>query len=495
MKDGPKSLRASHSRIASSTSQSFAFTRLSSALSLSSITRSTSPRRTARKAVSSCVTFSSWPGFLRRSDFISRMVILSISSPTEIGTRMSWGGMSRGLMPRPRPLPSHRSRAAPSMPARRRAPSSLRGATVSSGGTWDGGRSSGAVSVVAMIGNEFQQRAVGVAEIDAGAGALGAEALDRPGVDRDPATLKVGDGVGNRPVPLEAKVAVARLDRKPRHLGRMKARSMQIELRGAEPIGPPLRAPNELGAEHIAVERVRALPVRDVHHAVVERDGERHGRSSSADATSRRAGRKAAPARGDEPRGPSSLGQHGLVDPGDVAEVAAQALDLADHGGLAGLEIDRVERAAGDEPAVVLVFAGRDDVERDGAAHSHAERSHRIEHAVIGRGLRHQRAGRGIDIVKRCRLCALPRIGVGAGHDLRGPSWYLCEPSTVALPSSTLTRRLVPSEPITRSRSATGLKSTVAPTPGLSVSDILLFITAWPDLGSMVRIAPSPATP
>src|SRR6266702_687234 len=273
MKDGPKSLRASHSRIASSTSQSFAFTRLSSALSLSSITRSTSPRRTERKAVSSCVTFSSWLGFLRRSDFISRMVILSISSPTEIGTRMSCGGIFRGLMPCPRPLPSLGSRAAPSMPTRWRAPSLPCGGTVSAGGTSDRGRSSGAVSVVAMIGNEFQQRAVGVAEIDAGAGALGAEALDRPRIDGNAATLKVGDGVGNRPVPLEAEVAVARLDRKPRHLGRMKARSMQVELRNAEPIGPPLRAPNELGAEHVAVERVRALPVRDVHHAVVERDG------------------------------------------------------------------------------------------------------------------------------------------------------------------------------------------------------------------------------
>src|SRR5215471_4750541 len=276
MKDGPKSLRASHSRIASSTSQSFAFTRLSSALSLSSITRSTSPRRTARRAVSSSVTFSSWLGFLRRSDFISRMVILSINSPTEIGTRMSWGGMSwggmsRGLMPCPRPLPSHGSRAAPSMPARWRAPSSLCGAPVS--GTSDRGRSSGAVSVIAMIGNEFQQRAVGVAEIDAGAGALRAEALDRPGVDWHAAALKVDDGVGNRPIPLEAEVAVARLDRKARHLGRMKARSMQIELGGAEPIGPALRAPNKLGAEHIAVERVRALPVRDMDHAVVECDG------------------------------------------------------------------------------------------------------------------------------------------------------------------------------------------------------------------------------
>src|SRR5262249_10414830 len=273
MKDGPKSPRASHSRIASSTSQSFAFTRLSSALSWSSITRSTSPRRTARKAASSCVTFSSWLGFLRRSDFISRMVILSISSPTEIGTRMSWGGMSRGLMPCPRPLPARAAPAALSLPTGQCPPSSSCGAARSSGGPSGRARSSGAISVVAMIGNEFQQRAVGVAEIDAGAGALGAEALDRPGVDRDTAALKVDDGVGNRPVPLEAEVAVAWLHWKPRHLGGMKARSMQIELRTAEPVGPPLRAPNELGAEHIAVERVRALPVRDMDHAVVERDG------------------------------------------------------------------------------------------------------------------------------------------------------------------------------------------------------------------------------
>src|SRR5262245_13301151 len=273
MKDGPKSPRASYSRIASSTSQSFAFTRLSSALSLSSIPRSTSPRRTARKAASSCVTFSSWLGFLRRSDFISRMVILSISSPTEVGTRMSCGGMSRELMPRPRPLLSPRSGAAPAMPTRGRARATSCNAAGSAGDTYGRARSSGAVSVVAMVGNEFQQRAVGVAKIDAGAGALRAEALDRPGVDRDAAALKVDDGVGNRPIPLEAEVAVARLDRKARHLGRMKARSMQIELRGAEPIGPALRAPNKLGAEHVAVEHVRALPVRDMHHAVVECDG------------------------------------------------------------------------------------------------------------------------------------------------------------------------------------------------------------------------------
>ena len=74
-----------------------------------------------------------------------------------------------------------------------------------------------------MVGNEFQQRAVGIAKIDAGAGALGAEALHRPGVDRNAAALEVDDGIPDRPVPLEAQIAVARSDRKPCHLGRVKA--------------------------------------------------------------------------------------------------------------------------------------------------------------------------------------------------------------------------------------------------------------------------------
>jgi len=81
------------------------------------------------------------------------------------------------------------------------------------------------------------------------------------------------------------------------------------------------------------------------------------------------------------------------------------------------LQIDRIESAVSDEPALVLVLAGRDDVECNGAAHRHAQRSHRIEHAVIRRSLGHQHSGCGIDVVERRRLGALPRIGVGAGHD------------------------------------------------------------------------------
>src|SRR5437899_1811121 len=49
------------------------------------------------------------------------------------------------------------------------------------------------------------------------------------------------------------------------------------------------------------------------------------------------------------------------VDPGDVGQRSRQPLDLADHRGLAGLEIDRVERAPGRQPSVVLVFAARHD--------------------------------------------------------------------------------------------------------------------------------------
>src|SRR3954470_14209875 len=88
-------------------------------------------------------------------------------------------------------------------------------------------------SPLALIGNELEQRAVGIAEIDAGSRALCTEALDGPGVDRDAAALEMADGVGDRPVPLEAEIAVAGLDRKPRGV---KSRPVQIELHRAEAV-------------------------------------------------------------------------------------------------------------------------------------------------------------------------------------------------------------------------------------------------------------------
>src|SRR5512132_3780147 len=109
------------------------------------------------------------------------------------------------------------------------------------------------------------------------------------------------------------------------------------------------------------------------------------------------------------PRGPDSISQYGLVDPGDIAERAGQAFNLADHTGLAGLQIDRIESTVSDKPAVVLVLTARDDVECNGAAHRHAKRSHRIEHAIVRRSLGHQNSGCSIDVVESRRLGALPR--------------------------------------------------------------------------------------
>ena len=61
----------------------------------------------------------------------------------------------------------------------------------------------------------------------------------------------------------------------------------------------------------------------------------------------------------------------------------------------------------------------------------------------------------------------------------------LCGPSTVTLPSSTLTRRLVPSLLMMRRRSATGLKSTVAQVlaqlvaPALSSFDFMVALPVF----------------
>src|SRR5262245_28487961 len=84
------------------------------------------------------------------------------------------------------------------------------------------------------------------------------------------------DRILDRPGPLETEIAVAGLHREPRHLRGMEAWPMQVELRGAEAIGPAGRALHQLGAEHAAVERIGALPVRNMHDAMVKCDRKRH---------------------------------------------------------------------------------------------------------------------------------------------------------------------------------------------------------------------------
>src|SRR3954470_3774751 len=87
------------------------------------------------------------------------------------------------------------------------------------------------------------------------------------------------------------------------------------------------------------------------------------------------------------------------IDPGDVGEFSLDAFELAGCGRLAGLQVDRIERAPGREPRGV-VFALRHDVERHWTFDLHAEHADGVEHAVVRRRLAEQMAG-GIDIVKR----------------------------------------------------------------------------------------------
>src|ERR1700761_5520365 len=67
------------------------------------------------------------------------------------------------------------------------------------------------------IGDEFQQRTVRIAEIDAVAQPLGAEAGLRTAVDGDAVALQMRDRPVDRPVPFEAEIAPARRHRYPRH--------------------------------------------------------------------------------------------------------------------------------------------------------------------------------------------------------------------------------------------------------------------------------------
>src|SRR5215213_3789954 len=126
------------------------------------------------------------------------------------------------------------------------------------------------------IRHEFHQRAVRIAEIDAGALALGAEPLRRPGVDRDVVVLQMRNGVLDRTRPLKAQIAVAGLHRQARHLGRADALAVDVELLIAEAVGPADWPLHQLRAHHIAVEGIGPLPVRDMDDAVIEICGNSH---------------------------------------------------------------------------------------------------------------------------------------------------------------------------------------------------------------------------
>src|SRR6185369_12347236 len=52
--------------------------------------------------------------------------------------------------------------------------------------------------------------------------------------------------------------------------------SMQVDLDRAKTVCPSLQPLDQRGPEHISIEDVGALPVGNMHHAMVERDRNRH---------------------------------------------------------------------------------------------------------------------------------------------------------------------------------------------------------------------------
>src|SRR5215472_14495136 len=131
-----------------------------------------------------------------------------------------------------------------------------------------------------LIRHEFKQRAVGIPKINAGALAFGAVTFHRSKLDRHPVTRKMCNGIADRALPFEADVAIAGLHRKARHDHPAHARSMKIELGIAEPISKKFPARHHLGADDVAIEGIRALPIGDVDDAVVKFNRQTHGMRS-----------------------------------------------------------------------------------------------------------------------------------------------------------------------------------------------------------------------
>src|SRR5690242_2074654 len=78
------------------------------------------------------------------------------------------------------------------------------------------------------------------------------------------------DRLLDRAVPFETEIAVAGLHRQPRHLRRMDAGPMHVELAVAEAVGKAHRAGDQLGTHNLDVKFVRARPVRDMDDAVIQ---------------------------------------------------------------------------------------------------------------------------------------------------------------------------------------------------------------------------------
>ena len=108
-----------------------------------------------------------------------------------------------------------------------------------------------------VVGDQFEQAAVGVAEVDAGSLAAGAPAPYGAKLDLDVVGAQVVDRGLDLAQAKEAEIAAARAYGKPRNRVWLEARSVDVELLLAEAVHRNrIRVADELRAEDIAVEAV-----------------------------------------------------------------------------------------------------------------------------------------------------------------------------------------------------------------------------------------------
>src|SRR5262249_34000191 len=124
------------------------------------------------------------------------------------------------------------------------------------------------------VRDELEQAPVGIPEIDARPAIARAEARDRPELDVHAPLAQMRYGVLDPPRPYEAQVAVPGSHRDAGHVvAGVHARPVDVELGPGAAVDPPPRpALDDFRAQHLAVEGVRPLPIRDGDDAVIERD-------------------------------------------------------------------------------------------------------------------------------------------------------------------------------------------------------------------------------
>src|SRR5215471_3134814 len=120
------------------------------------------------------------------------------------------------------------------------------------------------------VGDELEQRAIGIAEVDAHPIAARTCALDRSELGGYAMCVQMCLSLRDRSGPLETQIAVSRRNGAPRHRRGIESGPVTVELQVAKSIGPTIAPRYSLCAHHIPIERVRPRPVRDMDDAVIE---------------------------------------------------------------------------------------------------------------------------------------------------------------------------------------------------------------------------------